>query len=277
MSLFINRSDDGKLTGVGRGAFTLGDDSVVHEAICVAEDYIEFTITHRSGVPIRATLRLEDDKLTGYGVPIGHALRHESDAECELLDQPILSDPSPDDPGDRCRIELQRRKELSSTLLLPAETTEQAPERQDEGTTGAAEVEVLESTEEVLPEHFEELSRCLLRLGRHGQVLAVAFSPDGKLLASGDRSGAATLSDVASGATTLSFRLVLVSGGSQKDPQGMPDNTAVEALAFSPDSKTIAVGGAGGIVGPIAWPAKETHSGRTCLSALKAADSRRAT
>src|SRR5262249_6123384 len=80
---------------------------------------------------------------------------------------------------------------------------------------------------------FGELRVCDLATGKErtffrgatGRIKAVAFSPDGKTLASGGRDGAIRLFDVATGKERACLR---------------EKSWAVEALAFSPDGKTLA-------------------------------------
>jgi WD40 repeat protein len=62
-------------------------------------------------------------------------------------------------------------------------------------------------------------------------LYSVAFSPDGKTLASGSESGAITLWDVPTGKVRVTF---------QAHTPGRA--FAVESLAFSPDGKTLASG-----------------------------------
>jgi WD40 repeat protein len=70
-------------------------------------------------------------------------------------------------------------------------------------------------------------------------LLALAFSPDGKTMAAGGYDGKLRVWDVASGK-----KLVEVLAGPPAPPKGPPPATnIVSAVAFSPDGKTLAVGG----------------------------------
>lgn len=70
-------------------------------------------------------------------------------------------------------------------------------------------------------------------------LLAVAFSPDGKQIAAGGHDGKVYIWDVASGKKTVDFAaLAPVAQGTPPPPANV-----VSALAFSPDSKLLAVGG----------------------------------
>jgi WD40 repeat protein len=64
--------------------------------------------------------------------------------------------------------------------------------------------------------------------GRHGMVDGVAFSPDGKALATASREGNVHLWDVAAGKLLATLR---------------GHSSAVEAVAFAPDGRTLASGG----------------------------------
>jgi len=79
--------------------------------------------------------------------------------------------------------------------------------------------------------------------GAHDWQLAVAFSPDGKAVAAGGYDGKWRLWDVAGGKKVLE-----VEAHAPPPPNMPPPSSAnvVHALAFSPDGKTLAVGGADG-------------------------------
>ncbi len=70
----------------------------------------------------------------------------------------------------------------------------------------------------------------------------MAYSPDGKTIAAGAIDGRWHLWDVASGKKTLDGKAAVPAMPNQPPP----DATAVTALAFSPDGKTLAAGGADG-------------------------------
>ena len=71
--------------------------------------------------------------------------------------------------------------------------------------------------------------------GHQTEVAALAFSPDGKTLASGDASGMIKLWDLTTGK-----ELVL---GKGRERENTCEGTAVLCLAFSPDGKTLASSG----------------------------------
>ena len=75
--------------------------------------------------------------------------------------------------------------------------------------------------------------------GHTDWVLALAFSPDGKSLASGGYDGTAKIWDVATGKKLLDVPARAAAMPNQPPPEA---NT-VMSLAFSPDGKTLAVGG----------------------------------
>jgi WD40 repeat protein len=81
-------------------------------------------------------------------------------------------------------------------------------------------------------DHPEQVSPPLT--GSRGYVMSVAFSPDGKTLASGGRDG-----------TGGTVRLSDVSDPRHARPlgQAVNPNTTLGAVAFSPDGKTLAIGG----------------------------------
>jgi len=72
-------------------------------------------------------------------------------------------------------------------------------------------------------------------------VIALAFSPDSKLLASADYHGKVVLWDVSDGKKVRSLTPMPT-----PPPKEPPDPVPAEALAFSPDGKTLAVGSANG-------------------------------
>lgn len=74
-------------------------------------------------------------------------------------------------------------------------------------------------------------------------VIALAYSPDGKLLASGDYSGKVTLWEMPGGK-----KLTNVPAPPMPPPKEPPERIPATALAFSPDSKTLALGLASGVI-----------------------------
>jgi WD40 repeat protein len=75
--------------------------------------------------------------------------------------------------------------------------------------------------------------------GHTDWVLALAFSPDGKSLASGGHDGTAKVWEVATGKKVID----VPAHAAAQPNQPAPENNAVMSLAFSPDGKTLAVGG----------------------------------
>jgi WD40 repeat protein len=75
--------------------------------------------------------------------------------------------------------------------------------------------------------------------GHTDWVQALAFNPDGTTLASGGFDGTVRLWDVASGKKSLD----VAAHAAAQPKQPPPADNAVLALAFSPDGKTLAVGG----------------------------------
>jgi WD40 repeat protein len=75
--------------------------------------------------------------------------------------------------------------------------------------------------------------------GHTDWVEALAFGPDGKTLASGGHDGTVKLWDMASGKKALD----VPARAAAQPNQPPPADNAVLALAFSPDGKTLAVGG----------------------------------
>lgn len=89
-----------------------------------------------------------------------------------------------------------------------------------------------------------ESGKPVAKLAEHKDwVLCLAFSPDGKQLASGDFAGAVRLWDVAG-----AKKLANLPAAPMPPPKMPPDPVPAQALAFAPDGKTLALGGADGVI-----------------------------
>ncbi len=89
-----------------------------------------------------------------------------------------------------------------------------------------------------------ESAKPIGKLSEHAEwIVSLAFSPDGKQLASGDFSGKVLLWNVADGK-----KLRELTPRTTPPPKVPPDPTRANALTFSPDGKTLAIGGGEGPV-----------------------------
>jgi|GEM_PF-6895717 len=94
------------------------------------------------------------------------------------------------------------------------------------------------------------------RVTVQGPVTALAVSPDGRLLASGDIAGTLWLTELANGSTYRVFKIESALG---KRPEGL---IPVWGLAWSPDGKFIA---AGGRMGVIVWNVQGSEAPQTVV------------
>jgi WD40 repeat protein len=115
------------------------------------------------------------------------------------------------------------------------------------------------------------------RLGRHNTLYAIAFSPDGKQAATGDRAGTICFWETAS--CKLLHKAAASAFYSQAMSQGKQASEyewgGVRALAYAPDGKTVVAGGMGpadqgsaGTDGPMRIEAFDTGTGKSSAAFL---------